>query len=268
MKTMNDIFLNVPYINQRYGLWSFDAKKYLMQDLPNKILKGTSTVKKYGCGPCCTAMLLTWATGKFISPLDLTSRFYAGQGSAHVILGVEAKKIGLDTIYTDDIDEVIEHLKLGHPALNIQGKGLFTSSGHFIALVGISSDGLIAVNDPYSAARTYRRSGKLYAPKDIDKTTKKYGHGYTILIPESRNYRVHVKTALNIWKSPCKEKKLGYLEDGQKIKVRAGSLQQKNGANFVPVRKTKDLNGYSGKYPVEGYADLDYTYVYYGDHRL
>lgn len=265
---MNDIFLNVPYFNQRYGLWSFSADKYLMQDLPEKTIKGNNKVKRYGCGLCCTSMLLSWATGKIIDPLELTDRFYVNQGSSHVILWHEAKKLGLDTIMTNDINVVIEHLKLGHPALNIQGPGLFTSGGHFIALVGISADGLIAVNDPYSAARSYRRSGKLYAPKDIDKSTKKGKCGYTILIPESRNYKVHVRTSLNMWKNPQKEKKLGYLEDGQKLKVRAGSLQQKNGANFVPVRKTSGLKGFTGKYPAEGFSDIDYLYMYYGSHRL
>jgi len=265
---MNDIFLNVPYLNQRYGLWSFSADKYLMQDLPDKTIKGSNTLKRYGCGLCCTSMLLTWATGKFINPLDFTDKFMVNQGSTHTILWHEAKKLGIDTIRTNDINLVIEHLKLGHPALNIQGKGLFTTGGHFIALVGISADGLIAVNDPYSAARTYRRSGKLYAPKDIDATTKKYRCGYTILIPESRSYKVHVKSALNIWMTPHKEKKLGWLTDGQKLKVKTGMIHQKNGANFVPVRKTTNLNGFSGTYPADGYSDIDYLYVYYGEHRL
>ena len=47
-----------------------------------------------------------------------------------------------------DWDVVIDALNNGQPVVCLQKSGLFTNSGHFIVLTGLTEDGKIIVNDP------------------------------------------------------------------------------------------------------------------------
>ena len=55
-----------------------------------------------------------------------------------------AKELGLDA------DTIRSKLRDGHPIICIMGPGDFTSTGHFIVLTGVKSNGDVTVNDPNS----------------------------------------------------------------------------------------------------------------------
>lgn len=48
---------------------------------------------------------------------------------------------------------IMDNLEVGNPIVCVMGPGDFTTSGHFIVLVG-TEDGLIRVNDPNSRANS------------------------------------------------------------------------------------------------------------------
>ena len=257
---MSDILLKVPYIKQTItgGRYDFEKKAYYDTDIPNRIIKGNNTIKRYGCGQCCTAMALEYCLDAKIEPQTLSECFSLNSGSFHYIGKVEAEKRGIRAEYTNDINKVVSALKMGCPVMSIQGKGIFTSGGHYILLVGII-DGKIAVNDPAAQSRTYRISGQLYTPAQIDKACKKAGgKGYTIFYPKRLHMWVNVNDKLNIWKNQNKRHSLGYLEDGQKVSIVDDTIISKGGINWIKVKKTSGVKDRGGDYPIIGWVDSRY----------
>ena len=59
-------------------------------------------------------------------------------------LGLSANELGLDA------DTIRSKLRGGHPIICIMGPGDFTTTGHFIVLTGVKSNGDVIVNDPNS----------------------------------------------------------------------------------------------------------------------
>ena len=59
-------------------------------------------------------------------------------------LGLSAQELSLNE------DSIRQELSQGHPIICIMGPGDFTTSGHFIVLTGVDSDGKITVNDSNS----------------------------------------------------------------------------------------------------------------------
>lgn len=257
---MSNILLKVPYIKQTItgGRYDFEKKSYYDTDIPNRVIKGGNTIKRYGCGLCCTAMALEYCLDAKIEPQTLSECFCINSGSYHWIGKTEAEKRGIRTEYTNDIKRVMQALMMGCPVMSIQGKGIFTSGGHYILLVGIV-DGKIAVNDPAAQSRTYRISGQLYTPAQIDRSTKKQdGRGYTIFYPNRCQLTVDVQHRLNIWKYQNKRVSLGYLEDGQKVSLVKDVIVQQGGTNWIQIRKTKGVKDKEGDYPIVGWVDSQY----------
>lgn len=256
----SDYVAKVPYIKQtiKGGRYDFTHKAYYNQDIPNRIIKGTNTIKRYGCGQCCTAMALEYCLDVKIEPQTLTDRFCLNSGSRHDIGEHEAFKRGIKTEFTNDINKVVSALKMGCVVMSIQGKGIFTSGGHYILLVGIK-DGKIAVQDPAAQTRTYRISGKLYTPAEVDRACKKAdGKGYTIFYPHRLHMWVNVNDKLNIWKNQNKKESLGYLEDGQKVSIVSDVIVQKGGINWIKIKKTSGVKDRDGDYPIIGWVDSRY----------
>ena len=257
---MNDYIAKVPYIKQTItgGRYDFARKAYYNQDIPNRIIKGTNTIKRYGCGQCCTAMALEYCLDAKIEPQTLSECFSLNSGSYHWIGKTEAEKRGIKAEYTNDINKVVSALKMGCVVMSIQGKGIFTSGGHYILLIGMK-DGKIAVQDPAAQTRTYRISGKLYTPAEVDKACKKAdGKGYTIFYPKRLHMWVNVNDKLNIWKNQNKKESLGYLENGQKVSIVSDVIVQKGGINWIKVKKTRDVKEPKADYPIIGWVDARY----------
>ena len=259
---MSDYVAKVPYIKQTItgGRYDFSKKKYYDTDIPNRVIKWDNTIKRFGCGQCCTAMALEYCLDTKIEPQTLSDKLCKDSGSYRDIGKWEADKRGVKTEYTTDINKVVKALQRGCVVMCIQGKGIFTSHGHYILLIGYK-DGKIAVNDPAAQGRTYRISGKLYTPAEVDMACKKAdGKGYTIFYPHRLHMWVNVNDKLWIWGKQKKDpdNKLGYLEDGQKVSIVSDVIVQKGGINWIKVKKTRDVKEPKADYPIIGWVDARY----------
>lgn len=257
---MSDYIAKVPYIKQTItgGRYDFAKKKYYDTDIPNRVIKWGNTIKRFGCGQCCTAMALEYCLDTKIEPQTLSDKLCKDSGSYRDIGKWEADKRGVKTEYTTDINKVVKALQRGCVVMCIQGKGIFTSHGHYILLIGYK-DGKIAVNDPAAQGRTYRVSGKLYTPQEIHAGARKEDYRcYTIFYPNRLQLTVNVESRLNIWETTSKRHSLGYLLDGQKVSLVDDCIIQKGGINWIKVRKTTGVKDRDGEYPIVGWVDSQY----------
>ncbi len=111
-----------------------------------------------GCGPTALSMVCVGLTGNLnmnpyaVAKMAQADGYYVnGSGSSWNMmtglagdLGLSAKELGLDA------DTIRSKLRDGHPIICIMGPGDFTSTGHFIVLTGVKSNGDVTVNDPNS----------------------------------------------------------------------------------------------------------------------
>lgn len=111
-----------------------------------------------GCGPTALSMVCVGLTGDMnmnpyaVAKLAQADGYYVnGSGSSWDMmtglagdLGLSANELGLDA------DTIRSKLRDGHPIICIMGPGDFTSTGHFIVLTGVKSNGDVTVNDPNS----------------------------------------------------------------------------------------------------------------------
>lgn len=122
---------------------------------------GNSIIAISGCGPTALSMVAVGLTGdKSITPykvarISMEKGYYLdGVGTSWSLMvegasyfGVQSKELSLSKSL------VFEALEKGYPIICSMGKGDFTTSGHFIVLVGLE-DGKIKVNDPSSKKRS------------------------------------------------------------------------------------------------------------------
>lgn len=111
-----------------------------------------------GCGPTALSMVCVGLTGNLnmnpyaVAKMAQADGYYVnGSGSSWDMmtglagdLGLSANELGLDA------DTIRSKLKDGHPIICIMGPGDFTTTGHFIVLTGVKSNGDVIVNDPNS----------------------------------------------------------------------------------------------------------------------
>ena len=125
----------------------------------------STTIGRAGCGPTCAAMLLTTLTGREITPVDtcawaLDHGYKAkGQGTYYAYFkpqfaayGIGADQLSWTKTYgkpdSEIHDRAFEMLKEGYYLIACMGKGLWTSSGHFV--VAWWEDGKVRILDPAS----------------------------------------------------------------------------------------------------------------------
>lgn len=120
-----------------------------------------------GCGPVCLSMAAYYLTKDPAMSPDKIIEFARkngyelmvgqGKGSSWALISEGGEKLGLDvTELPLDKDRIIKNLEVGNPIICSMGPGDFTSSGHFIVLIGYS-DGKISVNDPNSRENSERK---------------------------------------------------------------------------------------------------------------
>ncbi|MDY3920501.1 MAG: papain-like cysteine protease family protein [Candidatus Limivivens sp.] len=119
---------------------------------------GNNFLAVNGCGPTCLSMVTCGLTGdtdwnpyQVACMADSQSYYVDGVGSSWDLMDSGARYLGL-TVHTVtfDADHIIETLQAGMPIICTVGPGDFTSSGHFIVLAKVHSDGTIQVLDPNS----------------------------------------------------------------------------------------------------------------------
>ena len=133
--------------------------------LPYRVPGETATIGGSGCGPTCAAMLIETLTGQTFTPADACSwsvkhGFKAlNQGTYYSYFVPQFKEFGIGceqlngaSLYGKSNDaahtKAFDLLKQGYYLIACMGKGLWTSSGHFI--VAWWEDGRVRINDPAS----------------------------------------------------------------------------------------------------------------------
>lgn len=153
-----DLSEGVPLMMQWDKRWGYE--KY-----------GSDVVGITGCGPVCLAMAGYYVTGdESFNPADMVEfakqngYYSSGNGSSWTLISEGGVKLGLKVTEIPLVKKkIMNHLEAGNPIICAMGKGDFTTSGHYIVLVG-TEDGLIRVNDPNS----YANSEKLWSYEQME----------------------------------------------------------------------------------------------------
>lgn len=150
----NEVKMDIPTISQA-------TPEYYNYKFP---IHTSSSLPATGCGIVATTMILQYLTGdKSISVQTVATwadnnGHFNGKGSNGSLFDAAAQKwnvgnaIGVDTSdessKTNAMKRVVEVLQNSQPVISYQLAGIFTQSGHFIVLSGITEDGKIYVNNP------------------------------------------------------------------------------------------------------------------------
>lgn len=123
---------------------------------------GSDMIAITGCGPTCLAMVGLYLTGDTetfdpaaVAAFSEKNGYYAsGYGSSWTLISEGAVKLGLDVTEIPLVEKRIkDNLEVGNPIICAMGPGDFTSSGHYIVLIGME-DGKYIVNDPNSREKS------------------------------------------------------------------------------------------------------------------
>ena len=172
-----DFVLQYPFYEKtEYDLSEFDRSQgvplFLQWDPRWGYEKyGSDMIAITGCGPTCVAMAGFYLTGDAetfdpaaVAAFSEKNGYYAsGYGSSWTLISEGAVKLGLDVTEIPLVEKRIkDNLEVGNPIICAMGAGDFTSSGHYIVLVGMK-DGKFIVNDPNSPGN----SEKLWSYEQI-----------------------------------------------------------------------------------------------------
>lgn len=120
----------------------------------------SSTIGEAGCGPTSMSITISTLTGESHDPIELSEWSVAnghrceGNGSYHSLIPAAAEAYGLSSEGDLTAQDIVDALSSGKLVVAIMSKGHFTSSGHFIVLRGVTSEGKILVADPASHKRS------------------------------------------------------------------------------------------------------------------
>lgn len=118
---------------------------------------GSDVAGLTACGPVCLSMAAYYLTGdeayspdKMIAFASDNGYYSEGNGSQWTLISEGGVKLGFDvTEIPLDEDRIIRNLEVGNPIICVMGPGDFTTTGHFIVMVGYEN-GKIRINDPNS----------------------------------------------------------------------------------------------------------------------
>ncbi len=123
---------------------------------------GSDLLAITGCGPTCVAMAGYYLTGDgetfdpaAVAAFSEKNGYYAaGYGSSWTLISEGAVKLGLDVTEIPLVEKRMkDNLEVGNPIICAMGPGDFTTSGHYIVLIGLE-DGKFIVNDPNSPEKS------------------------------------------------------------------------------------------------------------------
>lgn len=121
---------------------------------------GSDKIGSHGCGPTAMSIVVSSLAGETVDPPHMAQwsvdngGYCAGNGSYHKLIPDAAKAWGLSSEGNLDAQGIVDALSSGKLVVVIMSKGHFTSSGHFIVLRGVTSEGKILVADPASHKRS------------------------------------------------------------------------------------------------------------------
>lgn len=132
-----------------------------------------TTIGASGCGPTCAAMLIETLTGQTFTPEDACAwalkkgykapnqgTYYAYFAPQFKAYGIACERLNTASLYgiSQSLihDKAFKMLQEGYYLIACMGKGLWTSSGHFVVVWW--EDGKVRINDPAST-KTERLNG-------------------------------------------------------------------------------------------------------------
>lgn len=135
--------------------------------LPYRVSGETSTIKSAGCGPTAMADVLSAIISPYIDPMTCAAwarqhgykvlhsgtsyNYPVAQAAAY---GVSVRRLNTANVYGKPNDAVhakaLAELQSGNWIIACMGKGLWTSSGHYVVAYGYSG-GKVYINDPASS---------------------------------------------------------------------------------------------------------------------
>ncbi len=133
---------------------------------------GSDVVGITGCGPVCLAMAGYYVTdgddsfhpAKMVEFAEKNGYYAKGNGSSWTLISEGGVKLGLDVTEIPLVKKrIMDNLEVDNPIICSMRAGDFTTSGHYIVLVGCEG-GLIRVNDPNSHAN----SEKLWSYEQLE----------------------------------------------------------------------------------------------------
>lgn len=125
---------------------------------------GSDVVGITGCGPLCLSMAGYYVTdgddafhpAKMVDFAAKNGYYSKGNGSSWTLISEGGVKLGLDVTEIPLVKKrIMDNLEVSNPIICSMRAGDFTTSGHYIVMVGCE-DGLIRVNDPNSYANSER----------------------------------------------------------------------------------------------------------------
>ncbi|MDD5954670.1 MAG: papain-like cysteine protease family protein [Firmicutes bacterium] len=133
---------------------------------------GSDVVGITGCGPLCLSMAGYYVTGgdaafhpaRMVEFAEKNGYYSRGNGSSWTLISEGGVKLGLDVTEIPLVKKrIMDNLEVDNPIICSMRAGDFTTSGHYIVMVGCE-DGLIRINDPNSR----ENSEKLWSYEQIE----------------------------------------------------------------------------------------------------
>ena len=132
---------------------------------------GSDVIGITGCGPTCLAMVGYYLTGnddftpeKIARYAEVNGYYASGYGSSWTLFSEGGVNLGLDVTEIPLVEKRMkDNLEVGNPIICAMGKGDFTTTGHYIVIVGLQ-DGMFVVNDPNSV----ENSNQLWSYEQIE----------------------------------------------------------------------------------------------------
>ena len=122
---------------------------------------GSDVAGLTACGPVCLSMAAWYWTrddafspDKMIAFATENGYYSPGNGSSWTLISEGGVKLGFDVTEIPLVESrIIKNLEVGNPIICAMGPGDFTTSGHYIVMVGYEN-GMIRINDPNSVANS------------------------------------------------------------------------------------------------------------------
>lgn len=113
-----------------------------------------------GCGPTTIAMVVAGLTGRndvtpyTVAKYAMENNYYSESGTKWALMKEGIKHFGIQSRELNNSKKLIfKELEKGHPIICSMKPGIFTTTGHFIAIVGIKDNKFI-VHDPNSKKKS------------------------------------------------------------------------------------------------------------------
>lgn len=220
---------------------------------PYRVSGESSTIGSAGCGPTSAAMLIETITGKTYTPVDACQwsldhgykalnrgTYYSYFTPQFAEFGIDCQMLNWTNLYGNPTHpnhyKVVEKLKEGYYAIAVMGKGLWTSSGHFVVVWW--QDNKVRINDPNSTSDsrtngdiwTFRSQVKYYWLVDA----RNYNKGDDEDMTEETFYKMFI-SAMNKYR--------GDLQDNDASSYSKEAREWAKGTGLVAGGSDKSFNG-------------------------